>query len=89
MPTTYVDKQKLNEEIHSGDICHAEAILDSFKFKRLKIIKTKEPPQANEVKVEDLSEMPPLEGDEEQVKSEPEETIAERLELTLIWLVGR
>ena len=54
-------------------------ILDSCKFKRLERIKTEEPLEGDEVKTEDLPDMPPLEGD--KVKSEPEETIAERVEL--------
>ena len=34
-----------------------------------------------EEKIVDLSDMLPVEGDEEQVKSKPEETIAERVKL--------
>ena len=71
--------EKLNEEIKSGNTCLAEAILASFKLKRLEKIKTEEPPGGNEVKIVDLSDMTPLEGDE--VKSEQEETIAERVKL--------
>ena len=63
----------------SGDTWHVEAILDSFKVKSKK--KTEEPSEGDEVKTEDLSDMPPLGGDEEQVKSKPEETIAERVKL--------
>ena len=71
--------EKLNEEIKSGNTCLAEAILASFKLKRLEKIKTEEPLGGNEVKIVDLSDMTPLEGDE--VKSEQEETIAERVKL--------
>ena len=35
----------------------------------------------DEVKIEDLLDMPPQEGDEKQVKLEPEETIAGRVKL--------
>ena len=49
-----------NEEIDNRATCHAEAILDSFKLV-----------ESDEVKTENLSEIPPIEG-EEQVKSNPE-----------------
>ena len=54
-----------------------------FKFKRIKKINAEELLERDDVKNEDLSDMPPLEVDEEQVKSEPEETIAERVKLNL------
>ena len=41
----------------------AEAILDSFKFKRQKRIKTEEALEGNKLKIVDLSDIPPLEGD--------------------------
>ena len=37
----YVNKT-LNEEMNSRDMRHVEAILDSFKFKKLKNVKTEE-----------------------------------------------
>ena len=39
------------------------------------------PLDGGEEKIVDLSDMLPVEGDEEQVKSKPEETIAERVKL--------
>ena len=33
----------LNEEMNSGDTCHARAIIDSFKFKNLESMETEEP----------------------------------------------
>ena len=39
------------------------------------------PLEGDEEKNVDLSNMPPLEGNEEAVKSEPEETVAERVKL--------
>ena len=49
----YVNK-KSNEEIDNGDKCHSEAILDSFKFKRLERIQPEEPLEGDEVKNEDF-----------------------------------
>ena len=46
----YVNK-KSNEEIDNGDKCHSEAILDSFKFKRLERIQPEEPLEGDEVKM--------------------------------------
>ena len=60
-------KKKLNEETNSGDIHHAKAILKSFKLKRLERIKTEKTLEGDEVKIVDLSEMPPLESDEVQI----------------------
>ena len=69
----YVNK-KLNKELDTGDARRAEATCDSFKFKRLEKIKTKEPLESNEESLEsdeqkivELSDMPPLEGDEEEI----------------------
>ena len=76
----YVNR-KLNEEMNNGDKCHAEAIFDSFKFKRLERIKAEKPLEGDEVKIADLSDMSLPESDEELVKSKPEETIAERVKL--------
>ena len=56
--------------MNSGDARHTEAILDSFKLKRLQKIKNKELLEIDEVKMLDLSDMSPLEGDEKKVKSE-------------------
>ena len=67
--------------MHSEDIRHAKIIHYYFKFKRLKRIKTKGPLKNAEVKIEDLLDMPPLEGNEEQIISELKETISERLKL--------
>ena len=50
--------------MHSEDTRCAEVILDSFKFKRLKKIKTEEPLEDDEIKIVDLSDMVPVEGDE-------------------------
>ena len=50
--------------MHSEDTRSAEAILDSFKFKRLKKVKTEEPLEDDEIKIVDLSDMVPVEGDE-------------------------
>ena len=58
----HVNKKK--EKIDSGDTCHAELFLDYLKFKRLE-------------KIINLSDMPPLEGDDE----EPTETVAEKKEI--------
>ena len=55
--------------MNSGDTRHTEAILDSFKLKRLQKIKNKELLESDEVKMLDLSDMSPLEGDEKKVKS--------------------
>ena len=52
--------EKVNEEMDSGDTCHAEG---------------------DEVKIENLLDMSPQEGDKKQVKLEPEETIAGRVKL--------
>ena len=51
-----------------GDTGHAEANLDSFEFKKLKKIKADEPLEGDEVKIVGLSDMLPLEGDEEKLK---------------------
>ena len=53
-----------------------------FQFKRMKKQKknAEEPLESDDVKIKDLLDMPPQEGDEEQVKSQPEETI-ERVKL--------
>ena len=56
--------------MNSGDTRHTEAILDSFKLKRLQKIKNKELLEIDEVKMLDLSDMSPIEGDEKKVKSE-------------------
>lgn len=50
------------------DTGHAEANLDSFEFKKLKKIKADEPLEGDEVKIVGLSDMLPLEGDEEKLK---------------------
>ena len=50
------------------DTSHAEANLDSFEFKKLKKIKADEPLEGDEVKIVGLSDMLPLEGDEEKLK---------------------
>ena len=50
--------------MHSEDTRCAEVILDSFKFKRLKKIKTEEPLEDDEIKIVDLWDMVPVEGDE-------------------------
>ena len=52
--------------MNSGDTRHTEAILDSFKLKRLQKIKNKELLESDEVKMLDLSDMSPLEGDEKK-----------------------
>ena len=54
--------------MNSGNTRHAEAILDSLKLKRLQKIKNKELLQSDEVKMLDLSDMSPLEGDEKKSK---------------------
>ena len=64
----HVNKKK--EKIDSGDTCHAELILDYLKFKGLEKIKAEE-------KIINVSDMPPLEGDDE----EPTETVAEKKEI--------
>ena len=46
-------------------------------LERIKI----EPLEVDEVKIVDLSNMPPLEGDKEEVESDPKETAAERVKL--------
>ena len=51
---------KLNIKMNSGKTSHAVAILDSFRFKKLKNIKTEEPLEGDEVKAVDLSDMPLL-----------------------------
>ena len=56
--------------MNSGDTRHTETIIDSFKLKRLQKIKNKELLESDEVKMLDLSDMSPLEGDEKKVKSE-------------------
>ena len=50
------------------DTGHAEANLDSFEFKKLKKIKADESLEGDEVKIVGLSDMLPLEGDEEKLK---------------------
>ena len=76
--------EKSNEQMNSGDTRHAQAIIDSFTFKKIKT-------EGDEVKLEpeetiaegvklrrqkvddkELSDMPPLEGDEEKVKEKKE-----------------
>ena len=52
--------EKFKKEFISGCTHHAEEILDSFKFKRLELIKTEEPLESDEVKIVDLLEEPPL-----------------------------
>ena len=59
---------KLINELYSGDTRRAEAILDSFKLKRLEKINTEEPLESDEEQIGDLPPIPPLEGDEEKVK---------------------
>ena len=44
----------------SGETNHAVAILDSFRFKKLKSMKTEEPLEGDGVKIVDLSDMPLL-----------------------------
>ena len=58
-----------------------EVIFDSFEFKRLKYIKNDELSEGDQFKIVDFSDLPPLEGDEEEVKSEPENTVTEIGEL--------
>ena len=66
--------------MNSGDTGHAQAIIDSFKFRKIKTEEDKvkfEPKEsiAERVKLrkqkiddKDLSDMPPLESNEEEVK---------------------
>ena len=66
--------------MNSGDTRHAQAIIDSFKFRKIKTEEDKvkfEPEEsiAEGVKLrkqkiddKDLSDMPPLESNEEEVK---------------------
>ena len=46
--------------MNSGETNHAVAILDSFRFKKLKSVKTEEPLEGDGVKIVDLSDMPLL-----------------------------
>ena len=51
---------KLNGEINGGDTRCTESIHDSLKFKRLEGIKTEEPLEEHEMKIANLSDVPPL-----------------------------
>ena len=63
----YTISESYNKGIINEDTRHAEAILDCFKFERVKIMKTEKSLYGEEVKIADLSEMSPLEGDKEKI----------------------
>ena len=50
---------KLKKEFLNWDTRRAESILDSFKFRKLEKIKPEEPIESDEVKIADLSDIPP------------------------------
>ena len=60
--------------MNSGDTHCAEAITDSFTLKSSERTKAEEPLKGDEVKIEYLSKMLPLEGDQ-KVKLEPKKTV--------------
>ena len=60
-------KKAINEEMNSVDTRRTEAVFYSFKFNKLERRKIEEPLEGNEIKIADLSYMPPAEGDKVEI----------------------